>query len=159
MRFTHPANGGKLNEMVWPRLTIFIFLARAQPADCDVPPNLSPAHRISHYPSKPSGLHAHRCWSFGRAPNRARCASRLRSAAPVPAPGTEDRKTPEPGQSARVPQDLSRNNQNGKTWQFQNFLGKPLDFSLTKKLNITGAPERGGNHGVLSRMRDGSRHR
>src|ERR1700694_1292984 len=60
MRFTHPANGGKLTEMVCPRGTIFIFLAPAHPAGCDDPPHLPRAHRISHYPSKPSGLHAYR---------------------------------------------------------------------------------------------------
>jgi hypothetical protein len=32
----------------------------------------------------------------------------------------------------------------------QIFLGKPLDLFLAKKLNITGYPEPGGNHGVLS---------
>src|SRR6266849_8658587 len=61
MRFTHPAKGGKLNEMVCPRGTVFIFPAPAQPADCDVPQHRPRARRISHYPSKPSVLHAYRC--------------------------------------------------------------------------------------------------
>jgi len=38
MRRTHPAKGGKLNEMfVREALCLSIFVAREQPADCDVP--------------------------------------------------------------------------------------------------------------------------
>jgi len=40
MRRTHPAKGGKLNEMVCPRGTLSFYLCGSeQPADCDVPPH------------------------------------------------------------------------------------------------------------------------
>src|ERR1017187_3227528 len=69
------------------------------------------------------------------------------------------RKTPARGQKSPLTQDVWKRNRNWRTQPSQNFLGKPLDLYLTKKLNITGYPECGGNHGVLSRMRDGPRHR
>src|SRR5580698_6470956 len=88
MRFTHPANGGKLNEMVCPRLTCYLIYlpAPARPADCDVPPHLPLLPRISHYPSKLAGLHACSHLSFGRTPNppRSSHATPLRKSPPRP---------------------------------------------------------------------------
>src|ERR1700691_5446488 len=86
MRLTHPANGGKLNEMDCPRLTISYLPAPVLPADCDVPPHPPRALRISHYPLRLAGLHACSHLSFGRTPNppRSSPATPLRKPSPQP---------------------------------------------------------------------------